>query len=386
MKKKSKFKFFFIYLFIILIFDFSFTNFFFKKTVFWKNINKNLFLEKKWRIKSSLYHHDLQKNIKADETWGHLKYTLITNSLGFRDFDNNEIKLENSKKKRIYINGDSFIEGVGYNYEDTVIGLIQKKHSNNFEILNSAVTSYSPSIYYTKTKYFLEKGLKIDHCIIFLDISDIPDENFINEDDIGNIFDIREKNNQKSLKGKIYNVSNFYVNNFVSGKLIYIIREITGNLKTKIKKKILASKKFNKSIFKITVKDTNLYKSTHIDRSMWTYSKKYSDKWEKKGLKKSEFYLNKLFDLLKKNNINSYLVIYPNPGQILFNEKNVHEQHWIKWANNNNINLINLYDLFNGEDKKNIIEKYFIEGDVHWNKKGNLLVFNRINKEIIAFK
>ena len=172
----------------------------------------------------------------------------------------------------------------------------------------------------------------------------------------------------------------------MSGKLIYIIREITGNLKTKIKKKILASKKFNKSIFKITVKDTNLYKSTHIDRSMWTYSKKYSDKWEKKGLKKSEFYLNKLFDLLKKNNINSYLVIYPNPGQILFNEKNVHEQHWIKWANNNNINLINLYDLFNGEDKKNIIEKYFIEGDVHWNKKGNLLVFNRINKEIIAFK
>ncbi len=386
MKKKSKFKFFFIYLFIILIFDFVFTNFFFKKTVFWKNINKNFFLEKNWRIKSTLYHHDLQKNIKVEESWGHFKYTLITNSLGFRDFDNNKIKLENFKKKRIYINGDSFIEGVGYNYEDTVIGLIQKKNSNNFEILNSAVTSYSPSIYYTKTKYFLEKGLKIDYCIIFLDISDIPDENFIDEDEIGNIFDIREKSNQKSLKGKIYKVSNFYVNNFVSGKLIYIIREITGNLKTKIKKKILASKKFNTSIFKVTVKDTNLYKSTHIDRSMWTFSKKFSDKWEKKGLKKSEFYLKKLFDLLKKNKINSYLVIYPNPGQILFNKKNIHEQHWIKWSKNNNVNLINLYDLFNEEDKKNIIEKYFIEGDVHWNKKGNLLVFNKIHDEIITFK
>lgn len=386
MEKKSKFKFFFLFIFFILFFDFTLTNFFFKKTVFWENTNKSFFFKKDWRIKSTLYHHDLKKNINVEESWGHLKYRLITNSLGFRDFNNKEIKLENLKKKRIYINGDSFVEGVGYNYEDTVIGLIQKEHSNNFEVLNSAVTSYSPSIYYTKTKYFLEKGFKIDYCFIFLDISDIPDENFIKEDDVGNIFDIREKDNQSSLKGKIYKISNLYVDNFVSGKLIYIIRETTGNLKSKIKKRILASKKFNKSFLSIADSDVNLYKSTHIDRSMWTFDKKYSKKWEKKGLKKSEFYLKKLFDLLKKNNINSYLVIYPNPGQILFNKKNVHEQHWIKWSENNSVDLINLYDLFNGENKKSIINKYFIDGDVHWNKKGNLLIFNKINNEITRFK
>ena len=114
---------------------------------------------------------------------------------------------------------------------------------------------------------------------------------------------------------------------------------------------------------------------------MWTFDSKYSEKWEKNGLKKSSLYLKKLFELLENNNVKSYLVIYPNPGQILFNN-NVHERYWVDWTLNNNVNLINLYKYFDESDKETLIKKYFIPGDVHWNRAGHMLVFNALKKEL----
>ena len=48
--------------------------------------------------------------------------------------------------------GDSFIEGSGYDYEYTFAGLLANELGSNYEILNSAVESYSPSIYFKKKK------------------------------------------------------------------------------------------------------------------------------------------------------------------------------------------------------------------------------------------
>ena len=376
-----KIKKFFFYIFIFLLVDLIFTNLLIKDSTYWNSTETKYFQKKDWRIASNIYHHDIKKNINVAENWGPYKYKLITNSLGFRDSKIRKISLIDNTKKRIYINGDSFVEGVGYNYSDTVIGLLEGNFANGYNILNSAVTSYSPSIYYRKTLHYINNGLKFDYCLIFLDISDIPDENFIDEDEKGNIYDIRQKKNKKAFKEKIYYVSRFYRDNFISGRLIGIFREIVGNFKSNLKKRFLASKKFNQSFFTISKDKINLYKSTHIDRSMWTFDSKYSEKWEKNGLKKSSLYLKKLFELLENNNVKSYLVIYPNPGQILFNN-NVHERYWVDWTLNNNVNLINLYKYFDESDKETLIKKYFIPGDVHWNRAGHMLVFNALKKEL----
>ena len=371
-----------MYLIIFLVFDFILTNSFFINTKYWNTINDKFFSKKEWRIISLKYHHDLKKNIDVEESWGSLKYRLITNSLSFRDKNQKKIKLENNKKKRVFMIGDSFIEGVGYNYEDTVVGHLDNAFSNKFEFLNASVVSYSPSIYYTKTAHYIEKGLKFDYCFIFLDVSDIADENFIDEDTQGNIFDIRQEKNKSSVKGKFYSLSRVYRDNFASGKLIAVLREVLGDYKSSLKKKFLASKKFNSSFFELSKDDLNIYKSTHIDRSMWTYDKKYSKKWEKKGLQKADYYMSKLVKLLKSNDIKTFLVIYPNPGQILYNNENVNEMYWIKWSSKNNIPLVNLYKYFNEKNKKEIIKKYFIPGDVHWNKDGNLLIYQSLKEEI----
>ena len=384
MYKNSKLLGFFYYMLLLLIIDFILTSAVIKKTNYWSNINNKFFSSKDWRIKSNLFHHDLKKNISVIESWGGHSYKLITNSLGFRDSSNKKIDLKSIDKKRIYINGDSFVEGVGLNYNDTAVGLLEKSYSKKYKVLNSAVASYSPSIYYTKTKYFINKGLEFDYCLIFLDISDIPDENFISEDDYGNIYDLRERKKEHSFKGKIYKISRLYVNNFTTGKVIAVLRELIGSKKSQIKKKILSSKYYKKSYFSISKDELNIFKSTNIDRSMWTYDEKYSKKWKTKGLEKSSFYLEKLFKLLESREIKSYLVIYPNPGQILNNIENIHEKYWLNWSEKNNVNIINLYKYFNTVNKVETVQKYFIPGDVHWNKDGNILVFNALKKELAS--
>ena len=48
--------------------------------------------------------------------------------------------------------GDSFVEGVGLEYQETIVGHLNKKirgnNIENYEFLNAGVTSYSSYIYF----------------------------------------------------------------------------------------------------------------------------------------------------------------------------------------------------------------------------------------------
>ena len=72
-------------------------------------------------------------NIEVTENWGgKLKRKIITNSIGFRDSNQNKIN-KSSNKKRILLIGDSFIEGSGYDYEYTLAGLLASELGNKYE-------------------------------------------------------------------------------------------------------------------------------------------------------------------------------------------------------------------------------------------------------------
>ena len=79
MSKKFKIINFFFYFLLIFIFDYILTYSFFKKTSYWTSINDKFSINKKWRIESDLYHHDIVINIDVINNWGHLNYKLITN-------------------------------------------------------------------------------------------------------------------------------------------------------------------------------------------------------------------------------------------------------------------------------------------------------------------
>ncbi len=365
---------------IIFILDLLMTNFFLKKTGFWEN---EKWKNKYHRIKSDIYHHDLMPNIEAYETWGgKLKRKIVTNSLGFRDIVKNKIS-KKSNKTRILLIGDSFIEGSGYDYEFTFAGLLSNELGKNYEVLNSAVESYSPSIYFKKTEHYLNEGYTFDKALIFLDLSDIYDELFIKFDNNKNIIAEVPKTEQtlkRKIKNKVYALGHFLRDNSITFRFLYLLSDKTEEVKNYFKLKFKASKSLEKSFFKTSRDDAIYYRMTHIDRGFWTYSnEKYLE--VKQGLDQSSLYLKKLFNLLDKKQIDSYLIIYPWPAQIEYGDSR-HEPYWKNFSEINNINLVNLYDIFENKNKRQLIFENFIYGDIHWNKKGNLKVFNEIINRI----
>ena len=366
-------------LLITLFIDFLSSYFFFKKVSFWEQDNWKV---KYWRISSDIYHHDLMPNINVQDKWGDLlKKSLITNSLGFVDGKNRKIEKINTKKKRVLLIGDSFIEGIGLDYEFTFAGLLQKHIEEKYEVLNSAVSSYSPSIYYLKTKYYLNKGYKFDKVLVFLDVSDIYDELFININLADEILNIKKEiQYNKNLKQKFYNFGYFLRDNFLIFRVFQIVSDKTEILKNYIKLKYKASKEIDLSFFSVNQEDVLFYRMRNIDRGSWTRNDQTYDEI-KEGLIQSEYYLKKLFNLLKKNKIDSYLIIYPWPEQIYYGDTK-HQPYWENFTTNNNINFINLYNDFFSHQPKDIILKNFIKGDVHWNKNGTKIIFRKIINEI----
>ena len=360
-----------------LIIDFSISNMLFKKTSFWEYED---YVSKYWRISSQIYHHDLMPNIDVTEQWGgKFKKKLITNSLGFRDFTNRNV-LKKNNKKRILLIGDSFIEGAGYDYAYTIGGLLQNYLGEKFEVLNSAVGSYSPSIYFFKTKHFLSEGYQFDYALIFLDLSDIYDELFIKHYPNGNILSEKTSEKQNVLKENFYSLGYFLRDNLVLFRSLYILSDKTEVLKNYLKFKFKASKDYEKNFFKTTKEDAMYYRMTNIDRGYWTFDES-TFSHIKKGLDKSDKYLERLFSLLNDYNIKSHLIIYPWPTQIQFGDTR-HEPYWKDFAKKNEINLVNLYQDFKSDDKRKFIFDNFIFGDIHWNKAGNIRVLKALIREI----
>ena len=69
------------------------------------------------------------------------------------------------------------------------------------------------------------------------------------------------------------------------------------------------------------------------------------------------------------------------PTQIEFGDTK-HINYWKKFALENKINLIDLYDEFSSEMPKDFILNNFIYGDIHWNKEGTKIVFDALFKKI----
>ena len=147
-KFKKTQKFFFI-LTITLCFDLFISQIFLLDI-----IKKNKEITFKENLENRIYNKDykytLNKNKSFNSTYYDVPYIIHTNNLGFRDKKNKNV--DQSKQYSIVI-GDSFIEGVGVNYDETIVGFLNQKLGDkihSFEFLNAGVISYSSYIYLKK--------------------------------------------------------------------------------------------------------------------------------------------------------------------------------------------------------------------------------------------
>jgi len=364
----------YILILIISIFtiDFLGTNFFqYSKSVFFSK--DNMFKD------HEIYHHELKKNYSGK---GHKNEIIYTNKYGLiKSKDEKEKKLND--KSNILFLGDSFTQGAGINYEKTFASLASKKLKNKKNIINLSAVSYSPSIYYYKTIYFIEKyNLDFSEVYLFLDISDPYDEQYRYDVKNDKVVDNPKKDNM------LKNLENPLINSYFDEITYSLKKFITDNTTItfyflKITKDIIIKKDKDKEAF---FKKYGFI--INHQANLWTFDDVYYQREGYKGVEICKKYLEKINEVIKKKNSKLTLVIYSWPGQIFRNDRNIRSSLiWREWTNRNNVNFLDFSNILyenqlieNKKDRLKIIDKFYLKNDMHFNENGHKLFFQEISK------
>ncbi|MBI5056260.1 MAG: hypothetical protein HZB61_06585 [Nitrospirae bacterium] len=325
-------------------------------------------IEKTCRTKSGIYHHDLKKKISVKNAiWGNRRYSILTDSLGFRNKDAIDTPLKSNNHRIVFI-GDSFTEGLGVEYQNTFAGVISNDLSHQgIEVLNAGVCSYCPSLYWKKIKYLIEDvGLKFDELIVFIDISDIGDEiSYSKSSEQNTAIDKEHKRTDEDKNGEKQLVKNIIRNNSL---IVYFILSeiydfILPSLDTTQKQQHYENKY-----------------GLHKQRSLWTVDADTFREYGKGGLDIAAFYMDSLDNLLRQHKIKLTIAIYPWPDQIVNNDlDSIQVIFWKDWAKKRSVGFLNYFPCFIKLDNREsdnilLLEKMFIQGDVHWNEAGHKLI------------
>lgn len=322
-----------------------------------------------FRCPDPFFHHGLLPDQKAINKWGDKEFEIYTNSLGFKDEECRFIQFQSDKKRILFI-GDSFTEGVGMNWDESFVGILDKKIPE-IEILNAGVVSYSPKLHYLKLRYLIENvALDFNEVFILIDNSDIMDEI--------TYADFTPYNNN-SFKKTGFKLKNFFFNHS------YIYYTISDFINKSRRNTIAES--WNPFSGKSIADESAIQNDDFIEATLdWSYQKDKYEKWGKKGLGLAAQNMDQLIELCRSNQIAIQLVIYPWPNLIQRNDlNNIQVRFWEDYCTNNSIQLINLYPAFiSPGSSEETISNYFIPGDVHWNENGNKYVANLLLQHLAS--
>ena len=356
MKKSSIIKFSIITFLIFIFLDFFIGSYIYKKFI------RSTFIDVDFSFsaKDDMYDHKLKKSYKGLVGWGNGRYNLCTDFNGFR----NSCKNINDKTKYFDIAfiGDSFTEAVGIDYENSFVGIISSNLKNK-KIANLAVSSYSPTIYYSKINSLLLNGYSFKEIIVFIDLSDFVDDTVCYK--LENNITVRRNTYKNCLTGSIKpnRIKKIFE------KKLRLSFEFYNQVKLRlIKYKIIDYKVPNEQL------DTR--------RSKWTYNyikENYNNYSYNEAKSIIVGNMNKLSNLLKKNNIDLSIAVYPWPGTLkndVANNKQV--EIWKAFCSDNCINFYNFMNPFFYmlEDEKfsTIYQKVYIKNDHHFNEEGNKII------------
>lgn len=316
-------------------------------------------------------HHAFQRNCVATEGWGADSYEVFTNSLGFRDERVREVPLIDTRP-RVLILGDSFTRGLGVSWRNSYVGRIAYQFPQ-YDFLNGAVESYSPSNYLNVARMALAAGVGFDEVIVFIDISDTQDE-------AAYYRDIDPSGAVTGPERKVWLItwySKFRVR--ISRHLL-----ITNYIFKFFERNLVRSGYYH--LF--TQLNGDLF---DMERSAWTYRKVsetepliagYAPLGVEGGIAKEEVKMTLLWQELVKRNIPISVVVYPWPAQVLHDSADSRQVRiWREWCEGKCKRFVSLFAAFLAI--KDQCPRYspgcwylshFIFGDTHYNLAGNKLV------------
>jgi len=317
------------------------------------------------RVADPVFDHGLRPNCVWKDRYGTYEAPYFSNSLGFRDGRVREVPLL-ANHPRILLIGDSFTDGVGVPWEETFAGRLEAALApKGIEVLNAGCNSYTPILAKIKIRHLVEKvGLKFDQVFLFLDMSDVKDDLFYEEDSEGRARLI-PYGPFASRAGWGTQVEEFseISENWIEPNFV-ILGALSRNLKLWVRQ--LTRKELGKrGLF------TNQAPPAWI--LQWEDCPGPEKAVVEAGIQKLKSNIGELAGFLKARGIPLTLVIYPYPYHV---ERGVArtsmERIWIPWCAENQIDLINLFPEFVGVGPgTNTVVRYYLKGDCHWNPEGH---------------
>jgi hypothetical protein len=310
------------------------------------------------RIPHPYYHHDLRPRRTVSPSFS-------TNSLGFRDREPREVALSPAPGvRRVLFIGDSFAESSAVDWSSSFVGKLQDALAGeSIELLNAGVASYSPKLYYLKTRYLLEQvGLRFDQLVVLIDISDPQDEIIYQ--------DFQPLVGAERLAYYARRSSFLYHH-------LSLIAESRGERNKWVN--------YEGGVFRFFSDETLALlrdKSFLLQRENWTSDPELQRRWGQRGLELGASNLERLVELCRARGIDVTLVVYPWPAQIQRREiDSLQARFWRSFAEAHRVRFVNLFPSFvpdRPDQVPEVLRRYFIAGDVHWNEAGHALVSEQL--------
>ena len=322
----------------------------------------------------------LQPYCSCTRAWGHERYTLNVNSMGFRDKEVRQVPLTDPRP-RILMLGDSFTESMGP-WETSFVGRLAARFPQ-YEVLNGGVGGYSPSNYLNTARIALKNGLDFDEAIVFIDISDVQDEAGL-VSDIDDTGAVRLARNQYHYQTWYSNLRNFISKHLVLTNYVWELGE----------RALVRSgyyhldHGFNGNVF-------------DLERSGWTYRKVVEDKpfelgfaplGVEAGIAKEKRKMDLLYGDLAKRKIPISVVVYPWPAQMIYDKVDSRQvQIWRDWCQGKCKRFVDIFpEFFAEKDRCPKAQpgcwylRNWTFGDIHLNANGNAIVANAVSRNLEA--
>jgi lysophospholipase L1-like esterase len=327
--------------------------------------------ERNLRVPDPRFDHGLAANFDGYEFMRRF-YKVYTNSLGFKDAAVRDIPAT-TDRRRVLLIGDSFIEGVGLRFEETVAGLLYRmgnERSEKIEFLNASAATYSPVIYYQKIKYLLETGFRFDEVVVFVDISDVPDEAtsyFCIDDDPQYREYCRVPLPRYAGPRRTVLQRNFVV--------------IDATIRT-IRQRIQSLRPMDSGEV--------LKRLTTSPLARWTVTNDFGTRLDplgvEGGIKRALQNMQKLADLLASQNIKLSVAVYPWMYQLAVDDQNSRQVAiWQDFCATHCSAFIDLFPAFFAEKEsdKDWQDRLFIPGDFHFSTRGHQIIFREIVRRLL---
>ncbi len=331
------------------------------------------------RVRSEAYHHGLAPNRRITEAWGFSRYSYATNSLGFKDETPRDVALKGQRPRVLFL-GDSFTEGKGFAYPETFVGLVAEAlAADGVEVLNGGVDSSAPVIYRLKAKHLLEKvGLTFDAVVVFLDVSDIYDQaRRYQWDEKGNLI-VPPLENRTGWAG----LRRWLRDNSAISRLGFILYDRAGAVIGFVRQRLEIADAWDKPLSEVDDNDRWLYSVTRLVFSAWSYDDERWRAYGKLGRERAVGDMDGLLALLRGRGISLTLAVYPWPDQLFHDPKAPrHRGFWRDWAARKGVPFIDLFPVFTEGEPEEVMKRYFIPFDMHWNSDGHKLVADTFLKQ-----